>query len=106
MKNVTITLPDEVYRAARIAAATEGKSLSRYVADRLALRTNAEGFGDRGQAAFAAPGAVEHDDPTRDHDGKRQAIERLRAFLYGPGYPGVSEELAALRASKADAAPE
>jgi plasmid stability protein len=32
MKNVTVSLPDEVYRAARVRAAEEGSSLSALVA--------------------------------------------------------------------------
>ncbi len=35
MKNVTITLPEDVARAARIAAARDDKSLSRWIADLL-----------------------------------------------------------------------
>lgn len=35
MKNVTVSLPDDVYRAARVRAAEEGSSLSSLVADYL-----------------------------------------------------------------------
>jgi plasmid stability protein len=35
MKNVTISLPDDVYRVARVRAAEEGSSLSSMVADHL-----------------------------------------------------------------------
>ncbi|HXV04602.1 MAG TPA: hypothetical protein VFP23_01705 [Solirubrobacterales bacterium] len=35
MKNVTVSLPDDVYRAARVRAAEEGSSLSALVADHL-----------------------------------------------------------------------
>ena len=35
MKNVTVSIPDEVYRAARVRAAEEGSSLSAVVADHL-----------------------------------------------------------------------
>ena len=33
MKNITVTVPDEVYRAARIRAAERGSSVSALVAD-------------------------------------------------------------------------
>jgi hypothetical protein len=36
MKNVTITLPDHLAREARVEAARQGKSLSRWIAERLA----------------------------------------------------------------------
>lgn len=35
MKNLTISLDDELHRAVRIEAAKAGKSISRYVADNL-----------------------------------------------------------------------
>lgn len=35
MKNITLTVPDDVYRAARIKAAEEGRSVSALVADYL-----------------------------------------------------------------------
>ncbi len=35
MKNITVSVPDEVYRAARIRAAERGRSLSALVADYL-----------------------------------------------------------------------
>lgn len=35
MKNITLAVPDEVYRAARIRAAEEGRSVSALVADYL-----------------------------------------------------------------------
>jgi hypothetical protein len=36
MKNITITLPDDVAQAARVWAAREGTSVSRYLGDKLA----------------------------------------------------------------------
>ncbi len=46
MRNVTIAMDDELARRARVAAAAEGKSLSRWIADLLAAnlggRTSAE----------------------------------------------------------------
>jgi hypothetical protein len=62
MKNVTITLPDEVAARARVEAARQAKSLSRFIADLLAERC----------------GRV--DDP----------LAALEGFLSGPGYPGIS----------------
>ena len=38
MKNVTISLPDDLARRARVEAAKEDKSLSRFIADLLAER--------------------------------------------------------------------
>ena len=38
MKNVTITMEDTVLQRARIAAATEGKSLSKFIADTVAQK--------------------------------------------------------------------
>lgn len=35
MKNITVTVPDEVYRAARIRAAEQGRSVSALVAEYL-----------------------------------------------------------------------
>jgi hypothetical protein len=63
MKNVTITLPDDLARRARIEAAKEDKSLSRFVADLLDARCPVE-------------------------TGKLGALEE---FFYGPGYPGISK---------------
>ncbi|MDE3189494.1 MAG: hypothetical protein KGL94_01600 [Acidobacteriota bacterium] len=37
MKNITVSVPDEVYRAARIRAAERGRSVSALVADYLGL---------------------------------------------------------------------
>jgi len=35
MKNVTVSMDDDLYRATRIEAAKAGKSMSRHIADRL-----------------------------------------------------------------------
>jgi hypothetical protein len=67
MKNVTITLPDELARRARVEAAKAGKSLSRYIADLLAQWC--KGDQDKGDDKLGA----------------------LREFFYGPGYPGISK---------------
>src|SRR5580700_3806312 len=63
MKNVTITLPDDLARRARVEAAKQDKSLSRFVADLLAERCK----GDTGK------------------------LGALEEFFYGPGYPGISK---------------
>ncbi|CAL8967998.1 MULTISPECIES: hypothetical protein [Rhodoplanes] len=65
MKNVTITLPDDVLARARVEAAKQAKSLSRFVAD----------------AVVEKMGAT--DDPA-------VALDR---FLSGPGYPGIAANL-------------
>jgi hypothetical protein len=69
MKNVTITLPDDLARKARVEAAKADKSLSRFIADMLAERC-------KGKA-----------DAADDADKLRM----LKAFWDGPGYPGISK---------------
>jgi hypothetical protein len=64
MKNVTITLADDLARRARVAAAKQDKSLSRFVADLLEERCKAE-------------------EPDK--------LAVLREFFDGPGYPGISK---------------
>ena len=64
MKNVTITLPEDLARRARIEAAKQDKSLSRFVADLLAERCTVE---------------------------QPDKIALLREFFDGPGYPGISK---------------
>jgi hypothetical protein len=63
MKNLTITLPDDVYARLRVDAAKAGKSMSRYVSEKLALAP---------EASATQVGALE-------------------AWLTGPGFPGLSE---------------
>jgi hypothetical protein len=67
MKNVTITLDDELATRARVEAARQDKSLSRYIADVLAERCPA-------------------DRPTRE-----EALAVLKHFWEGPGFPGISK---------------
>jgi hypothetical protein len=67
MKNVTITLRDDLARRARVEAARQDKSLSRFIADLL---------------AECCPSLQ----PTRD-----EAIAILQKFWNGPGFPGISE---------------
>jgi hypothetical protein len=63
MKNVTITLPDELAHRARVAAAQQDKSLSRFVAEMLAERCK----------------------------GESDKLAVLEQFLNGPGFPGASK---------------
>ena len=63
MKNVTITLDETVAARARVAAAVQGKSLSRFICE---LVERAIGNQPKSQ------------------------LEALEKFLSGPGYPGVS----------------
>jgi hypothetical protein len=65
MKNVTVTLPEDLAIRARVAAARENKSLSRYIADLLEERCRAS-------------------DHTRAEDAAA-----LEAFLNGPALPGL-----------------
>jgi plasmid stability protein len=67
MKNITITLPDDLAQRARVEAARQDKSLSRFVADMLAERCRA-------------------DRPTHE-----EALAVLKEFWDGPGYPGISK---------------
>ena len=64
MKNVTVTLPEDLAIAARVAAARENKSLSRFIADLLAERCRASS-------------------PSRP--SREDAIEALKKFWSGPG---------------------
>ena len=43
MRNLTVTVPDEVYRQARIRAAEQGRSVSALVSEYLATLGDAEG---------------------------------------------------------------
>jgi plasmid stability protein len=70
MKNVTITLPDDVAAWARVEAAKQGRSLSRYVAELLAESRSGQ---------VQRQEALSH---------QREALER---FLAGPDLP-LSED--------------
>ena len=63
MKNVTITLPEAIATQARVAAAGQGKSLSKFVAELIEREVG------------------------RDATTQLDAVEE---FLSGPGYPGLS----------------
>jgi plasmid stability protein len=67
MKNVTVTLPDGLATRARVAAARQNKSLSRFIADLLAEKC------------------------AGDEPNRAEAIAALETFLSGPGFPGVSK---------------
>jgi hypothetical protein len=69
MKNVTITLPDDLAHKARVEAAKADKSLSRFVADLLAERCKGK------------PDVAEDADK----------LGALKEFFYGPGYSGISK---------------
>jgi hypothetical protein len=64
MKNVTITLQDDLALRARVEAAKQDKSLSRFIADLLEERCKAE---------------------------QTDKLGLLRKFFDGPGYPGISK---------------
>ena len=68
MKNVTVTLPEDLARRARVAAARENKSLSRFIADLLDQKC--------GRASVPSHG---------------EALKALEEFWRGPGFPGVSK---------------
>src|SRR5436309_12171611 len=63
MKNITITLPDEVARRARVAAAAKDKSLSKFVSELVEREVG--------------------------KSGKTQ-LEALEEFLNAPDFPGIS----------------
>ncbi|MBB3933140.1 hypothetical protein GGR25_004204 [Kaistia hirudinis] len=65
MKNVTITLDEKVAQWARVEAAKAGKSLSRWLGERLE--------NDMRHAAYS--------------------LTDLESFLSGPGYPGIAANM-------------
>ena len=64
MKNVTISLEDDLAHRARVEAAKQDKSLSRFVADMVEERCKTE---------------------------QPDKLALLRSFFDGPGYPGISK---------------
>lgn len=64
MKNVTISMDDELYRTTRIEAAKAGKSVSKYLAETLREKLAAEG-GSRAT-------------------GRNPQLEAIERFLAGP----------------------
>jgi plasmid stability protein len=68
MKNVTISMDDELYQATRIEAARAGKSMSRHIADRL-----------RGKETLE-----------NENEQRRLRLEALRRVFEGPKLP-ISE---------------
>ncbi|MEJ2624087.1 MAG: DUF6364 family protein [Pseudolabrys sp.] len=65
MKNVTITLPEDTVRRARVAAASQGKSLSKFVSDLVSREV--------------------------DYDPE-ELLDRLSKYFDGPGFPGISKD--------------
>lgn len=66
MKNVTITLDDELFAWARVEAAKRSKSLSKFVGETLAEKRVPE---------------------------LAEQMKTLNEFLEGPGWPGISHNL-------------
>ncbi|WP_430910099.1 hypothetical protein [Methylobacterium sp. sgz302541] len=66
MKNLTITLDDDLFAWTRVEAAKRGQSMSRFVSAALADRKT--------------PGVAEQ-------------LATLEEFLTGPGWPGVADDL-------------
>ncbi|MGH9810163.1 MAG: hypothetical protein ACRD9W_23425, partial [Terriglobia bacterium] len=64
MKNVTITLPENMVRQARIAAAVQGKSLSKFVSDLVSRELG---------------------------DDAEERLKRLERCFSGPGFPGAAK---------------
>jgi hypothetical protein len=64
MKNVTITLPEATLQRARVAAAKQNKSLSKFVADLVAREV--------------------------DYDAE-EILRRLSKWFDGPGFPGAAK---------------
>jgi hypothetical protein len=66
VKNVTITLDEDLAAWLRVEAAKAGKSVSRYIGDGLTEKRSRE---------------------------VNSQLEALEQFLSGPGYPGISKNL-------------
>lgn len=64
MKNVTITLPEDTLQRARVAAAKQSKSLSKFVSDLVSREL--------------------------DYDPE-EVLKGLSKYIDGPGFPGISE---------------
>jgi hypothetical protein len=71
MRNVTISVDEELYRATRIEAAKAGKSMSRYIADR--LRQTSSPAEDEARA-----------------EARKRRLEALQRVFDGPKLP-ISE---------------
>jgi plasmid stability protein len=65
MKNVTISMDDDLYQATRVEAARAGKSMSRHIADTLRR----------------------HDVSENDMNQRRVRLEALRRVFEGPMLP-------------------
>lgn len=71
MRNVTISMDDELYRAARIGAAKVGKSMSKYLAE-------------------AAREKIDADEKASKESGRNLQLEALERIFAGPKW-SVSE---------------
>ncbi|MBN9073720.1 MAG: hypothetical protein J0H34_19435 [Rhizobiales bacterium] len=71
MRNVTISMDDELYRVTRIEAAKAGKSMSKYLAE-------------------AARAKVEADEKASEESGRNLQLEALERIFAGPKW-NVSE---------------
>jgi hypothetical protein len=67
MKNVTISMDEETAAWARVEAAKQGKSLSRYVGELLVEK--------------------------KGGCGSSESLRIITDFLNGPGYPGIAKSL-------------
>jgi hypothetical protein len=82
VKNITVSVPDDVYRAARIAAAERETTVSAIVADHLRSLSGARDSDDDldqliGEIRASHPGLRMSDNLTRDelHDRTRARME-------------------------------
>lgn len=71
MKNVTISMDDDLYRATRVEAAKAGKSMSKYLAE-------------------AAQAKIADNERAAAQSGRNLQLEALERFLAGPKWD-VSE---------------
>ncbi|MBN9035074.1 MAG: hypothetical protein J0H53_03305 [Rhizobiales bacterium] len=65
MKNVTVSMDDDLYRATRIEAAKAGKSMSKYLAE-------------------AVKASIEAGDRAAAKSGRNPQLEAIERFLAGP----------------------
>lgn len=79
MKNVTLAIDDQTYRAARIVAAEQGKSLSALVREFLqSLQPARDTHGENVQRMFAAMDKVKAKFSASDRLPREQLHERRR----------------------------
>ncbi|HEX2553632.1 MAG TPA: hypothetical protein VHL98_08025 [Microvirga sp.] len=73
MKNVTVTMEEATLQQARVAAAREGKSLSRFIAETVARRVGRPMSQKEGLERFLAGPLMD----LTDEDGKAPSRDRL-----------------------------